>query len=607
MTEPLKLRILESDRLVFEVTLTAPVELGRQRAGEPAPYVLRPARDGPARLVLAHAQESNCSRQHLLLEPLADGRVRVTNRSQVPLILHKPHPDIPPSTALDLAPPFGVVLEHRTIAVAPSDSVDEHGVQGLEGHTVAPGSLSDLSKQLRPLPSVPLANLDEILGWLQTTMGVLQSAVGSADFLAKAAEALVQIVGLHSGRVLLLEGDVWQIEAFCGTVAEPGSAWQPSKHVLERVRQEKRTLWQRPQQATVDTPSLQSLQTVVASPLLDAAGNVIGALYGERQRSDAAPQPSGGKLEAILVDLLACGVSTGLARKEQESAAVKARVQFEQFFTPQLAEHLRREPDLLLHGREAEVTLLFCDIRGFSRVSEKLGPAGTVRWIGDVMGELSDRVLTYEGVLVDYIGDEMLAMWGAPLPQEDQAIRAVSAALAMRASLPVLNAHWSETLGEDMALGIGINTGQARVGNTGSRFKFKYGPLGNTVNLASRVQGLTKYLKCQMLVTAATRAQLDERFIARRVCKARVVNIKEPVDLYEVEEATTPERGAFFGISEGALDALERGDFALAARLSGYELENHAGDGPLLLVLSRAAHMLMHGGVFDPVWEPPGK
>ena len=115
----------------------------------------------------------------------------------------------------------------------------------------------------------------------------------------------------------------------------------------------------------------------------------------------------------------------------------QAHVRFEQFFGPDLARLVRQNPDLL-EGREAEVTLLFCDIRGFSRVSERLGPAGTVRWIGDVMGELSDRVLAQEGVLVDYVGDEMLAMWGAPAPQEDQAIRGVSAALGMLQALSAL-------------------------------------------------------------------------------------------------------------------------------------------------------------------------
>jgi adenylate cyclase len=167
--------------------------------------------------------------------------------------------------------------------------------------------------------------------------------------------------------------------------------------------------------------------------------------------------------------------------------------------------------------------------------------------------------------------------------------------------------RWREALGEAMDLGIGVNTVPARVGNTGSRFKFKYGPLGNTVNVASRVQGLTKYLKCRLLVTAETSGRLDQRFIARRVCKTRVVSIKEPVVLCEVRAAGPPERETFFRASEAALDALEEGEFALAARRAGYLLQEHGGDGPLLLVLSRAADMLMHGGVFDPVWEPPGK
>src|SRR5262249_59580349 len=105
-------------------------------------------------------------------------------------------------------------------------------------------------------------------------------------------------------------------------------------------------------------------------------------------------------------------------------------------------------------------------------------------------------------------------------------------------------------LGEPLRIGVGINSGVAQVGNTGSTLKFKYGPLGNTVNLASRVQGLTKYLRCGVLVTAATREQLGDEFIARRAVRARVVNIKEPVDLYEADLAGSEERRVFFAESQ---------------------------------------------------------
>ena len=133
------------------------------------------------------------------------------------------------------------------------------------------------------------------------------------------------------------------------------------------------------------------------------------------------------EFEAKLVELLANGVAAGLARVKEEQAAAAARVQFEQFFTPQLAAQLQRDPQLL-DGRDAEVTVLFADIRGFSRVSERLGPERTMAWIHDTMSVLSECVLRHDGVLVDFIGDEMMAMWGAPLPQPDHASLACLAA-----------------------------------------------------------------------------------------------------------------------------------------------------------------------------------
>jgi adenylate cyclase len=137
---------------------------------------------------------------------------------------------------------------------------------------------------------------------------------------------------------------------------------------------------------------------------------------------------------------------------------------------------------------------------------------------------------------------------------------------------------------------------------------FKYGPLGGTVNLASRVQGLTKYLKRPFLVTGSTRAKLREEFVARRICRTRVVNIEEPVELFEVERKSSAERAGFFRDSEAALDALEHQRFAEAARMAGTLLGSHPGDGPLLLVLSRAAAVLAGTDEkFDSVWVPPGK
>lgn len=149
--------------------------------------------------------------------------------------------------------------------------------------------------------------------------------------------------------------------------------------------------------------SVLGVQAVVAAPILDQRGEVIGILYGDRRQLGKPIT----RIEAMLVELLACGVAARLARLKEEQSALR----FEQFFTPQLARHLAVQPDLL-DGRIAAVTILFCDVRGFARFSHRMTPAATVAWISDVMAELSDCVFDRQGVLVDYIGDELVAMWG---------------------------------------------------------------------------------------------------------------------------------------------------------------------------------------------------
>src|SRR5439155_25121529 len=184
--------------------------------------------------------------------------------------------------------------------------------------------------------------------------------------------------------------------------------------------------------------SLLGVQAVVAAPILNRAGEVIGALYGDRRAEGFNPSARAApitQVQAKLVEILATGVAAGLARLEQEQAALAARVRFEQFFTPELSRQLEARPDLL-KGRDTEVTLLFCDIRGFSRISERLGPAGTIEWLGAAMGALSDCVRAHAGVLMDYIGDELFAMWGAPEAQPDHAQLACRAALDMLGALP---------------------------------------------------------------------------------------------------------------------------------------------------------------------------
>src|SRR5262249_31106841 len=150
----------------------------------------------------------------------------------------------------------------------------------------------------------------------------------------------------------------------------------------------------------------------------------------------------------------------GLARLEQEAEVTRSRVQFEQFFSADLARELQRNPRLL-DGQERTVTAMFCDIRGFSRLSEGLSPSDVCRILADVMERVTARITAHEGVVVDYMGDGLLAMWNAPSDQPDHAVLACRAAVGILEEVPRISADWQERVGRPITLGVGLNTGPA--------------------------------------------------------------------------------------------------------------------------------------------------
>jgi adenylate cyclase len=349
------------------------------------------------------------------------------------------------------------------------------------------------------------------------------------------------------------------------------------------------------------------IEAVVVSPIIDPHGDVVGAVYGQRYRNLGAEGPAIQPLEAQLVQLLAAAVGAGLARQHQEAEAARSRVQFEQFFSSALANQLQADPTLL-DGRDCEITVLFSDIRGFSGLSEKLSPADTCRLVGDVMERLTARIVEHAGVVVDYVGDGLLAMWNAPAAQPDHATLACHAALAMLEELPLLNESWQETLGGPLGLGLGLNTGVARVGNIGSRRRFKYGPLGHTVNLASRIEGLTKHLGVAALVSGSTYKELGEAFATRRLCRARVSGIATPVDVYELHSAAPldPQWTARRQGYEAALAQFESRHWADACRTLYPILAAQPDryDVPSLTLIGRAVECLKNQpAAFDPVLD----
>lgn len=596
------------------------IELGRQKKDEPEPLAVVPSSHAP-RIVLAAASELDVSRRQLRIEALADQTVLLTNASSNRSVALASGDRLAPGQSTQQTLPLELTIGGCKILISSEASAGaaiNEAVEVLTLHHPAPRP-GQVRYNLRSLASAQAADSDskfashrQLLEWLSLAMNVLQSAANESDFLDKAAQTALEIVGLDVVAVMMLERNTWQTRAVHGKT--PGTSttqnehvWSPSQTILDQVRSSARTVRHLPQ-ATDAPVSLLGVEALVAAPILDRDGVVVGALYGDRRiASGARSQPNISELEAMLVELLASGVAAGLARVEQERAAMEVRVQFERFFTPSLARHLMENPELLA-GRDADVSVMFCDIRGFSRISQRLGPAKTMDLVGEVMDQLSDLVFAEEGVLVDYIGDELIAMWGAPDEQPDHALRACRAALAMLRQLPAINQAWSDQLQEPLRVGIGVCSGPARVGNTGSRKKFKYGPLGTTVNLASRIEGATKFFKTDLLIGDTTADAVREALRLRRLARVQVVNIPQPVALYEVLPPDTPRSDQEIAAYEKALGAFASGNYA-AARLALKEFgELTAADGPRDVLLTRIEAAERDGPRGDDaVWELPGK
>jgi adenylate cyclase len=178
----------------------------------------------------------------------------------------------------------------------------------------------------------------------------------------------------------------------------------------------------------------------------------------------------------------------------------------------------------------------------------------------------------------------------------------------MQVALGPLNARWSSQIQAEIQLAIGIHTGMAQVGNVGSRRKFKYGALGHTVNLASRVQGANKHLRTSLLITKATHAALGSGLLTRRIGSIHVVNIEEPVELHELRLIDDERSRILCQLYEKALGEFEAQQFRRAARTLGDYIPNYEDDGPSHILLWRAVNGLVHPTpTFDAAWRLPGK
>ena len=216
---------------------------------------------------------------------------------------------------------------------------------------------------------------------------------------------------------------------------------------------------------------------------------------------------------------------------------------------------------------QRDVTLLFADLRESTDLAASLEMDPLVcEMLGHVLDCLTEAVLDHCGLVVDYCGDGLVAMWNAPADQAEHADLACRAALEMLRRLPDVTDDWFGVIQRNLRLGIGVHTGTVQVGNAGSTKQVKYGPRGPNVHVASRVEAATKELGVPLVATEATVRHLTGQFEVNRVCRAYMPGLREPINLYAFRSSASDARiTAMWRMYDSALRRFEEGQFQEAA------------------------------------------
>jgi adenylate cyclase len=281
---------------------------------------------------------------------------------------------------------------------------------------------------------------------------------------------------------------------------------------------------------------------------------------------------------------------------------------FGQYVPPELVDEMARDPEKYnMKPRAAELTILFSDVRDFTSISEALQPEELREYINEYLTEMSAIIRNrHRGTLDKYMGDAIMAFWGAPVADPQHARNGVLAALDMQKECRILNEKFAARGWPTLKIGVGVNSGSVRVGDMGSKVRRAYTAMGDVVNVASRLEGVTKRYGADIIIGDGTR-KLISGFVLREVDRVRVKGKEEPVTIYEplglegqVEQAKQDE----INIWNQALRLYRQQEWD-RAEVQLLNLRKMAPDGELYgLFIERIAHHRAHppGEGWDGAW-----
>jgi class 3 adenylate cyclase len=292
----------------------------------------------------------------------------------------------------------------------------------------------------------------------------------------------------------------------------------------------------------INMPRMDGLTLLAKLP--DAGGMrkaVVVTAYGDMENIRTAMNRGAFDFLTKPIDLDDLEVTIEKARGlvDRERKASLVREAFGRYVSEKIVSELVDRPDgIKLGGEERVVTIMMADLRGFSLVSERLAPEQVVEVLNVYLGRMADVINAFDGTIDEFIGDGILAVFGAPVQGEDDAQRAVACAIAMQMAMDDVNAELADRGFAPMELGIGINTGEVVVGNIGSHVRAKYGVVGSNVNLTGRIESFT--VGGQILVSSRTIKEGRDGIQTDNRVEVRMKGFAKAVPLFEVSGVGQP-------------------------------------------------------------------
>ncbi|MFO7884918.1 MAG: adenylate/guanylate cyclase domain-containing protein [Desulfobacteraceae bacterium] len=267
---------------------------------------------------------------------------------------------------------------------------------------------------------------------------------------------------------------------------------------------------------------------------------------------------------------------------------------FSTYVSPQVVRELMDNPDLLtLGGGEREITAFFSDIQGFTRISETMTPTELVAFLNEFLSQMCDIILANQGTVDKFEGDAIIAFFGAPGILKDHAQKACNAVLQMHKRLDRLNVQWTEKGLPEIKMRIGLCTGKAIVGNMGTHKRMDYTMMGDTVNIAARLEGANKIYKIYSLAAESTVDMLDNTIITRKTDHIKVIGKTTPLAVYQLMDFAhnlSEHQMNLIHTYETGLHHYQKQEFKSAATCFSSVLKTAPSDGPAAVMLKRCAH-----------------